>query len=255
MRYGFISDVHANLPALEAALAELSDARVDRVVCAGDLVGYGPHPNECVRRIAAEGIACVAGNHDLMAIGRLGLEGASGLARHTIEWAREVLDDDSRAFLEGLPATLALDELTVAHGSLDSPSVYIETDDAAARELRRLERGQVLVIGHTHVPYAYGARRGRLLRGRAGQVELAGDERCLLNPGSVGQARERRPLTRLLVLDSDRGEASFRAIRYDEPRTRRALVERGLPAGAHHIKPTLRDKAARAKARALRSGV
>ena len=255
MRYGIVSDVHGNLPALEAALAELDRQRVDRVICAGDVVGYGPWPDECAARIAAEGIDCVAGNHDLMAIERLTMDSADGLARTTMEWTRTAISDATRAFLGGLPPRIELADLTMAHGTLTDPTVYVRTDEAAAGQVEELVSAGLpdpLVIGHTHVPHAYGRARGRLLHARAGEVELAAGEAHLLNPGSVGQARERRPLARLLVLDTDASSASFLALSYDERRTRSALASAGLPPSAHHRKVTLRDRAARAKGAVVR---
>src|SRR3954452_19829584 len=104
MRFGLIADVHANLPALEAALEALERERVDAYICAGDLVGYGPHPNETVARVRWLDPICVAGNHDLMALGRLPTGRADALARQTLAWTREELDGDARAYLEALPA-------------------------------------------------------------------------------------------------------------------------------------------------------
>src|SRR3954469_29493 len=99
MRYGLLSDVHANLPALRAALEWLRREGADAYLCAGDIVGYGPHPNECVELIAALPGACVAGNHDLIAVGRLDGEGIGALARVTLDWTRTVLGSDARAWL------------------------------------------------------------------------------------------------------------------------------------------------------------
>jgi putative phosphoesterase len=233
MRYGVVSDLHANLPALEAALAALESERVDRVVCAGDVVGYGPHPNECVARLEEEGIPSVAGNHDLIAIGRLGFERTDDLARRTLEWTRVALTEEARACLEGLPLRWSDEALTIAHGSIDDPEVYIRTDEQAAAQLAALDRDPgVLVLGHTHVPQKYRDDQGRLL----------------INPGSVGQARERRRLARFAIFDTDAGAVTFRTARYDDARTRRALVDAGLPPSAHHRKRTLRDRAAGVKA-------
>ena len=247
MRYGILSDIHANLPALEAALAVLDGAAVDRMVCAGDLVGYGPHPDECVAVVAERGIECVAGNHDLIAIGALGFERTDDLARTTLEWTRRTLGSDARGFLERLPRRVDGDELTIAHGSLDDPCEYVTTDAAAAAQLEAAGT-RLLVLGHTHAPFAYGLRSGRLLRGRDGTVAFAADDRVLLNPGSVGQARERRPLARVVVVDSASGSADFHGVVYDHRRTQAALVEHGLPATAYHRKPTARARVARLKA-------
>ena len=255
MRYGIVSDVHANLPALEATLAELGAADVDRIVCAGDLVGYGPAPNECVARLAGDAVPAVAGNHDLIAIGRLGFEHTDELARRTLEWTRSNLSQETRATLEELPPHWSDDELLVAHGSMGDPEVYVRTEEQATNELAALKPGDqpLLVLGHTHVPQAHGERRGRLLHRRAGTVEILPGERLLVNPGSVGQARERRPLARFAVVDTGVGTVTFRAIRYDADRTSRMLADAGLPAAAHHRRRSLRDRAAGIKAALTRT--
>ena len=96
MRFAILSDIHGNLPALEAALELFARAGVDRYLCAGDLVGYGPFPNECVERIAELGAVCVAGNHDLIALGRLSDDRCIPLARNSLRWTREVLTPATR---------------------------------------------------------------------------------------------------------------------------------------------------------------
>ena len=249
MRYGVISDVHGNLPALEEALRALQRERVDGYVCAGDLVGYGPMPNECVARVSELGALCAAGNHDLMAIGTLPYEQATPLARDTMRFTREVLSAAARDYLAALPRiALGPGGIVVAHGSLDDPREYVGSPRRAAIELERLERrapdARILVLGHVHRALAYGQRRG--WGGGRGEVPLPGPERHLLNPGSVGQSRERRARARFMVLDLDRGVARFEAVAYDIERVRRALRERGLPERACHPRPSLPRSALRA---------
>ena len=242
-RIGVIADVHGNLPALEAALRELAAAGVDRVICAGDLVGYGPFPNECVARVVEATDACVAGNHDLMALGELDDAHADGLARETMRWTRGVLSADARASLTELPRQAAQADMVIAHGSLADPTVYVYAGDAGA-ELARFGAADpdasLLVLGHTHAPLAYGARRGTLLAGRAGEVAIESGERLLVNPGSVGQPREWRALVRFAVIDLAAGVVRFRALRYDDAPVRRALADAGLPPPACHRRPPLR---------------
>ena len=233
MRYGVISDVHANVHALDALLAALERAPVDRLICPGDLVGYGPRPNECVARIAALDPIAVAGNHDLMAIGRLPVEGLSPLPARTIEWTRSVLGAEARSYLEALPpAAVAPGGVVVAHGSIDDPTEYVHDCRAGAAQLRLLgERwpdARGLLLGHTHLPLACPA---------GAEARLPSGDRWLLNSGSVGQSRERRPVARGLVLDLDRGVAEFLAVDYDVKATKRELREAGLPAHACHLAP------------------
>jgi predicted phosphodiesterase len=238
MRWGVISDVHANVHALDAVLAALG--AVDGIVCAGDLVGYGPRPNECVERIASldPPAVVVAGNHDLMAVGRLPTLDIGALPRQTLEWTWEVLDRDARLYLESLPQTIATDDdVVVAHGSLDDPVEYVFDAPAGAEQLARLEErhpgADVLILGHTHRPLACS---GTAELRAEDEIELAGGP-WLLNAGSVGQSRERRPLARALVLDTARATASFIAVDYDIRATKRELREAGLPEHACHLVP------------------
>ena len=242
MRYGVISDVHANLPALEAVVADLERAHVDAYACAGDLVGYGPQPNECVEAIQKLGIASVAGNHDLIAIGALSEDRCERLARESLRWTRAVLDDGARDYLARLPRRLELEGgVLVTHGSLDDPQEYVLRVDQAAEQLARLaeERpgARILVVGHTHRAYATdGATTApRLGGGRC--VSLEGPGRWLLNPGPVGQSRERVVRARYMVLDLDRRTATFHDVRYDVRRSRALLREQQLPTRSVHLAP------------------
>ena len=261
MRCGVIADVHGNLHALEAALAFLEDQKVDRYLCAGDLVGYGPLPNECVRRVLGLGVTCVAGNHDLIALGRLGDERCIPLARTSLRWTRDELGAEPRALLDALPLRAQEGEIAVSHGSLGDPQQYV-ADEPAARvclsELPGIAPGAaMLVLGHTHHPMAVGERRGMLLRDATGTVRLPPDERFVLNPGAVGQSRTADPSARVMVLDTAERTAAFHALPYDAEACRRALSARGLPPGACHLPPSRwRDAASavRRRARTLRVG-
>jgi predicted phosphodiesterase len=243
VRYGVVSDVHANLPALDAALELLATEGVDAYLCPGDLVGYGPQPNECVERVLDLGAACVAGNHDLIAIGELGDDRCDLLARQTLRWTRGALSPQARHRLAALPRRHETgDGIVMAHGSLHDPQEYVETPAQAAAQLAAAPGARVVLLGHTHRPLAV-QEGGRELE--AATVPLAA--RVLLNPGSTGQSRDRRALARCLVLDLERGEATFHAIAYDTAATRRALRRAGLPAFAAH--PPSRPRWRRAASR------
>lgn len=245
MRIAVISDVHANLPALEAVLDALAREGIDRYACAGDVVGYGPFPNECVEAIAALKPVWVAGNHDLMALGLLGSERCIPLAQQTMAWTREVLEPPARAVLRSLPLRAEVtDGVVVAHGSVDDPEEYVRTPEQAARALARLNRGgetpPVLLLGHTHLAWAWSRRLGGQRQDPGGVVPLG--ESVVLNPGAVGQSRERRVLARFAVLDLDRGEARFHGVAYDDARCRAELRRQGLPERAHHLPPSRRRR-------------
>jgi predicted phosphodiesterase len=245
MRLGVIADVHGNVHALEAVLAAVSRLGVDGWLCAGDLVGYGPRPNECVERVAAlPGVVVVAGNHDLMAVGRLPVpDGLGPLPRRTLEWTWGELDEGARSYLEGLPvlAEAADGAVAVAHGSLDDPLSYVADRAAGCAQLRLLRerspRARTLVLGHTHHPLSCSLDGGP----------------ALYNPGSVGQSRERRPVARGLVLDlaGPGASADWVTVDYDVRATRRELQAAGLPPHACHLAPGRRARLKRRLAVAL----
>jgi diadenosine tetraphosphatase ApaH/serine/threonine PP2A family protein phosphatase len=238
----------------------LEAEEVDVYVCAGDLVGYGPFPNECVELVAGlRGITCAAGNHDLIALGRLGFGRCVPLAQRTLEWTREVLGADARAWLEALPLDARLPGgLVVAHGALGDPEEYVRRHDQVRRELAKLgERDEVLVLGHTHAPLfadddvlapmALGRRIERGLAWEAGPV--------VVNPGSAGQSRTRDVRALMAIVDLDGRSAKFYGVAYDAEATRRALRERGLPENACHLPPApLPRRVAGRVVRALRRG-
>jgi len=240
MRVGLLSDVHANLFALRTAIARLRAEGVDAWVCAGDLVGYGPHPNECVETIAELEPTCVAGNHELMLLGALPDTRAGWLARHSIDWTRGVVRPDVRSYLSALPRTAIAQSIFVAHGSPGDPQEYVRTERRAAELLGSLSIEQLLVLGHTHRPWLYAAGEGALsgAPGPAG-MPLAADTRYLVNPGAVGQSRQREtvPLARFALIDLSRRQVRFFAEPYDVAATRAALRARRLPPDAVHVRP------------------
>jgi predicted phosphodiesterase len=251
MRYAVLADVHGNLAALQAVLGKLERDSIDSYLVAGDLVGYGPHPNECVEAVAGLGAVCVAGNHDLMALGQLSDERCIPLGRTAIRWTRGVLDPAARAYLERLPLRAETpDGVVVSHGSLDDPERYTTNAEQALSELAQLERERpestILVLGHTHRPLAVGQRAGRQrVGGRHSSVRLGGAERYLVNAGAVGQSRELRARARYAVLDLTAGTVEFHAIAYDTAACRRALREAGLAPGSCHLRPSARGAARR----------
>jgi|SRR5215208_3047219 len=241
MRYAVLADIHANVHALEAVLESATRIGVDGYLIAGDIVGYGPFPNECIERVAALGATCVVGNHDLIVLGLLTDDRCIPLAQKSLAWTRDVLQDDARAYLASLPQRIERDGIVITHGSLDDPSEYTTRRDQAARQLARLAgehpTAQVLVVGHTHRPWACD---------EAGQVQRPGRDRAirltptrvLLNPGAVGQSRQLLARARFLVLDLEEQRGWFRAVPYDIEACRDALRARGLSSRAPHLRPS-----------------
>jgi predicted phosphodiesterase len=248
VRLGVLADVHANLHGLRAAVGAVRRAGVDRWLVAGDLVGYGPQPDECVAEIAALDPVCVAGNHDLIAVGRLSSDRCIRLARESLEWTRSVISAETRDYLAGLPLRAEVDGVVIAHGSLDDPQEYTLHAEQARRQLAAIGDAGVLVLGHTHKPWAVDAAGATLAT--SGQLRLA--PATLLNPGAVGQSRDRRAVARAAVIDLDAGTAELLAVEFDAAGCRAALRRAGLPPQSCHLKPTPLRAARRVAGGALR---
>lgn len=232
MRLGVVADVHANRPALEAVLAALDG--VDALVCAGDLVGYGARPNECVALLREAGAQSVMGNHDLMAIAGEEIAVDDALVTATMRFTRAALDEPTRAYLRDLPGErVVAGDVLVTHGTPGDPWHYVFTPGEAAARLGGVAQ-RIVLAGHTHRAMAAGADTGAA---DTGDHVALGDERWWLNPGSAGQSRERRARARALVLDLEAGEARFLALGYDIERARADLRAAGLPEEALHRRP------------------
>lgn len=232
MRLALLSDVHSNLEALEAVLADVDRWGADALVCAGDLVGYGPDPVACLERLRGRGALCIAGNHEGMVLGRLGLEGSPRAARRAALWTRRTLPDGARAFLAALPATLRLGPAVVCHGTLGDPEHYLATRERAEAALEllaaRAPDAQVLVAGHTHHPALH--RPGQPWRPppRGARLPLDAGARWLVNPGSVGQSRDPAPLARYARLETAPLAVEFRELEYAHEVTVAKLARAGL---------------------------
>ena len=230
MRIAALSDVHANLRALEAVLAEIDAGRFDGIWCLGDLVGYGPKPNECTALLQERSTVCLAGNHDLVVLGKIPIDAFAGEAAAAARWTQTVLDESGRAFLASLEPQAAAPGAELFHGSPRDPVWdYVLSDESAASALARTEAPLVLV-GHSHV--ALEISNGGELRGEpapAGTKLELGGLRRLLNPGSVGQPRDGDPRAAWLEVDFGTGRATFHRTDYPVERTQAEMREAGLP--------------------------
>jgi predicted phosphodiesterase len=231
MRVAVISDIHGNLHALETVLAAIDDERPDAIWCLGDLVGYGPRPNECTEAVAQRANVCLVGNHDLGVTGAISLEEFSHDAATAARWTQNVLEDRWRTYLESLEPTAQVEGAELYHASPRDPVWdYVLTADGAYDALNRTEAPLVLV-GHSHVAIQVVLAGGRLDGGLAPagtELDLSAG-RYLINPGSVGQPRDGDPRAAFLILDFDRMFATFRRVEYPVEQTQAELRERGLP--------------------------
>ncbi len=231
MRAAVVSDIHGNLHALEAVLADIAAAGVDEVWSLGDVVGYGPRPNECCALVRERAALALCGNHDLAAVGRLDVAEFSGDAAAAARWTASVLESGHRDWLAALEPAGERAGVELYHGSPRDPVwEYVLSEDVALLCLLETEAPLVLV-GHSHVALAVSWDGATL----AGGAAAAGTEldltaaRLLVNPGSVGQPRDGDPRAAWLLLDTAAARATFRRVPYDITRTQAEIRELGLP--------------------------
>jgi diadenosine tetraphosphatase ApaH/serine/threonine PP2A family protein phosphatase len=231
-RVAVISDIHANWHALEAVLAAIEAEAPDELWCLGDVVGYGPQPNECCEVVAARAALCLAGNHDLGVLGTLDLADFSPDAAVSASWTREVLTNESRTYLESLSPLARLDGIDLFHGSpRDAAWDYVLTFEAAQESLE-LTSAPLVMVGHSHVALAIRTHAGRLGGGAVddGTEAVLDRGRWLLNPGSVGQPRDGDPRAAFVLLEPGI-RATFHRVEYDIGRTQAEIRALGLPIG------------------------
>jgi predicted phosphodiesterase len=230
-RVAVISDVHGNRHALEAVLAAVAAEDPDELWCLGDLVGYGPQPNECCRAVAERADVCLAGNHDLVVLGSLSIHDFAGDAAKAARWTQSVLTEEARDFLSGLESSSKREDVELFHASARDPVwEYVLSEESAWGTLQATTAPLVLV-GHSHVALAL-AWDGEALDGGlapAGTEPELGRARWLLNPGSVGQPRDGDARAAWLLIDMDAGRAAFRRIPYPIEQTQAEIQARGLP--------------------------
>ena len=233
MRVAVVSDIHSNLHALEAALTAIEAEAPDELWCLGDLVGYGPRPNECCAAIAERADACLGGNHDLAVRGTIDLAEFGGEAGIAATWTRTVLEPEAKALLDRLEPQGSAHDVALYHGSARDPVWEYVLSDAAALATFELAGSPLVLVGHSHVALALGVVDEQLVGGLApdGSGVSFADDRWLLNPGSVGQPRDGDPRAAYLMLDLQERVAEFHRVEYDVAGTQREIREAGLPEG------------------------
>lgn len=242
MRYLIISDVHSNLAAFEAVLADVGS--FDKVWCLGDMVGYGPDPNECVERLRDLPHVCVVGNHDWAALGEMDTEDFNPDAKQACLWTSEQLSPSNLEYLKALPKSLVEEDFTLVHGSPRHPIWEYVLYPAIAKANLEYFNTRFCFVGHTHVPVIYRSHvSGQhpenpdeacdTLVPSLNDPLVLGEQRMIINPGSVGQPRDGDPRASYAILDFDRKRSDltleYRRIPYPIETTQARMMENGLP--------------------------
>lgn len=230
MLLGFISDLHANLPALEAVLVDVDAQQLDALICLGDLVGYGASPNEVIDLASEKADVSLAGNHDLAAIGSFDLALFNRHARASAEWTSGELTPANISLLLSLHSHRDAFGLSLAHASIRDPVSEYVSNPQVAGENFAVADFDIAVVGHTHVPAVF-ALMGQFVTGErlpAGRADLTG-QRSIVNPGSVGQPRDGDPRASWATFDSRTSIFEVRRVEYDVRRAQEAIIQAGLP--------------------------
>ncbi len=248
MRIAIISDVHANLAALEAVLRHAeAQGPIDGLWCLGDTVGYGPQPSQCIARLREAGAKLVAGNHDRAATGKMGTEEFNADAAKAALWTRTQLSPDDAAYLDTLPEVTFLTpgqdagieaseaEFTLVHGTLRWPIwEYLHSYEAAQAHLER-QQTPFGLVGHTHLPtlvregdeYPHGCEMYYLEDGA--HVRLGRERKLVVNPGGLGQPRDGDPRAAYAAYDTEAETIAQHRVEYDIAATQKLMEETDLP--------------------------
>ncbi|MBQ6103746.1 MAG: metallophosphoesterase family protein, partial [Kiritimatiellae bacterium] len=245
MRYAFVSDIHGNLPAWNTVLADLAVHRVDRIVCLGDVVGYGPQPAECLRGVYAHVHQMVLGNHDAVVAGKMSAESFNDRARRMIEWTGTRLGENARNLFSSLPLVLKGPGFRCTHGDFTDPAVfnYVRTEEDARANFAAVPE-QLLFCGHTHEAAVFlVGGSGNVYKIEPQDFELEEGKRYLVNVGSVGSARDGDPRASYVIYDEERRGVYFHRVPFDFEAFRSAVA--AAPGLDPDLVPFLRAAAAR----------
>jgi predicted phosphodiesterase len=243
LRLAILSDIHANLPALEAVLDSIDGTAVDELWCLGDVVGYGAQPDECASLVSERCSLCLVGNHDLAVLGELDVSAFSPAAAAAVRWTRDVAKEATFEFLRGLEPADESNEVALYHASPRDPVwEYVLWPDQAA-ECIGIQAARVSLVGHSHVALFFVMPDDQGPRGRSAELLDAArgaqagggtrlnlsEGRWLANPGSVGQPRDGDPRAAWLELDTASWEANYHRVDYDIDRAAEAITATDLP--------------------------
>jgi len=231
LQYAIISDIHANLEALEVVLGRIDQHNVDQIVCLGDVVGYNANPNECADIVRGRGIPTICGNHDAVACGIEEPWGFNPIALSAALWTREHLSKENLEWLQGLPDNLPFEDILATHGSPMDRDCYMFTwEDVLPHLAHLVEHNYTLCFfGHTHSPGIYSSD-GMYSLDEDAKFSLNDGKRYFINPGSVGQPRDGNAHAAFGLYDSEKREFEQVRVAYPVAQAADRITKAGLPA-------------------------
>lgn len=231
MRYGFFSDVHANLEALKACILDFKAEKLDKLYFLGDAVGYGPSPDECVKLINKVSDAMLMGNHDYAALGLMDTDYFNQYAAESVGWTKTSLSKKAIEIMSDFELVHQVDEILLVHSSPREPENwhYILDMEDAEENFNYFEQ-RICLVGHTHRPYIVSKEEdGRGMLSKNTEEVIRDDRRYLINIGSLGQPRDGDPRCCYLIFDTDTRTVRFKRVEYDVKNTQDVMAKAGLP--------------------------
>jgi len=230
MRYCILSDIHGNWEALKAVLCAAEESSVHEIICAGDVVGYGANPHECIQECLRLRIPCVAGNHDWGACGLFPVDRFNPMAQVAIHWTQHQLLSDDIDFLTHLPLIYQDNWIITVHGTLESPDQFhYLSNETEAREMFSCFKQEVCFVGHTHVPriFRYNGREAENIK--VSSVQIDSGLKFIVNVGSVGQPRDGDPRAAYCIYDVEKRHLELKRVPYSTMDAQQQIRRHGLP--------------------------
>lgn len=232
MRFAFISDIHANLEALESVIEDIDKKNIDEIICLGDIVGYGANPNECVELVSKRCPVILLGNHDAAAVDLLTTQHFNIHAKIAIEWTSATLSSQNRSFLASLPVKKTKDIMTLVHATPYEPNMwyYITSLEEAAFNFQFFNN-RICLVGHTHIPMIIVLEGEEIFVHQEKSIDYKNRNgvRLLVNIGSVGQPRDRDPRSSYGILDTEKGVFELQRVAYDYAKTQGKMKKIKMP--------------------------
>ncbi len=232
MIYAIISDIHGNLEALLSVLDYIKSnyGNIDKIVCLGDIVGYGADPIECIKATRDISDVILAGNHDFAVCEMTSIDNFNDYAKKAVMWSRSVVGNDEMNFLKSLPFIYQEENVSFVHSSLHKPEYWRYLLRASDTYIDfEIMNNQILFVGHTHIPviFEFDGKEIKILT--SDEVSLHQNRKYIINPGSVGQPRDKDPRASFVFFDSDKKFVKRVRVEYDLEETQKKILDAGLP--------------------------
>jgi diadenosine tetraphosphatase ApaH/serine/threonine PP2A family protein phosphatase len=233
MHCAIVADIHANLAAFLAVLVDIEQrGEAEEVWCLGDIVGYGPEPHQCLEVLRQTNHICVAGNHDLAAIGEIDTYEFNPDAVAAIQWTAKQLTPRDVDYIKNLPLVIERGDFTLVHGSPREPVWEYVLSISTAQENFAYFKSKFCLISHSHVPLVFKYDKAgscSFSQFSTNTALILGEERLIINPGAVGQPRDGDPRASYAIYDSETSQIMLYRISYDVGTTQAKMVEQRLP--------------------------